>query len=37
MKREDFLDLLRRSNPRTRRTVVRVIEGKAEQDDATFV
>jgi hypothetical protein len=35
--RGDFLDLLRRSNPRSRRTVVRVIEGKADQDGAAFV
>jgi hypothetical protein len=35
--RGDFLNLLRRSNPRTRKTVMRVIEGKADQDGAAFV
>jgi len=37
MSREDFLDELGRSNPRTRRTTVRRIEGRASQDGAPFV
>lgn len=35
--REEFLKLLERSNPRTRKTVMRVIEGKVSQDDAAFI
>ena len=37
MTREDLLDLLARSNPRTRKTVLRVIEGRVSQDDVAFV
>lgn len=37
MSREDFLDELGRSNPRTRRTTVRHIEGRASQDGALYV
>jgi len=37
MSREDFLDELGRSNPRTRRTTVRRIEGRASQDGAPYV
>ena len=37
MTREDLLDLLARSNPRTRRTVVRVLEGRVSQDDVAFI
>ena len=35
--REEILDLLRRCNPRTRKTVLRVIEGKVSQDNAAFI
>jgi len=35
--RQDLLDLLARSNPRTRRTVVRVLEGRVSQDDVAFI
>jgi hypothetical protein len=35
--RAELLDLLARSNPRTRRTVLRVIEGKVGQDDIAFL
>ena len=34
--RAELLDLLARSNPRTRRTVLRVIEGRVSQDDVAF-
>lgn len=37
MSREDLLNLLAKSNPRTRRTVMRVVEGKVAQDDIAFV
>jgi hypothetical protein len=35
--REDFLGSLSKSNPRTRKTVMRVVEGKASQDNAAFI
>ena len=35
--REELLDLLRRCSPRTRRTVMRVVEGKVSQDNAAFI
>lgn len=35
--REDLLKLLARSNPRTRRTVLRVIEGRVSDDDIAFI
>jgi len=35
--RAELLDLLARSNPRTRRTVLRVIEGRVSQDDVAFI
>jgi hypothetical protein len=37
MSREDLLKLLAKCNPRTRRTVMRVIEGKVSQDHAAFI
>ena len=37
MSRQDFLDLLAKCNPRTRKTVLRVIEGKVDADGAAFV
>ena len=37
MTREEFLDLLARSNPRTRKTTTRIVEGKASEDGAAFV
>ena len=37
MTREELLALLARSNPRTRRTVMRVVEGKVDQDNAAFI
>ena len=35
--REELLDLLRRCSPRTRRTVMRVVEGKVSRDNAAFI
>jgi hypothetical protein len=35
--REELLDLLSKCNPRTRRTVMRVVEGKVSQDNAAFI
>lgn len=35
--REDLLELLKKCNPRTRRTTKRVVEGKVSQDGAAFV
>jgi DNA-directed RNA polymerase subunit RPC12/RpoP len=37
MSREDLLKLLAKCNPRTRKTVIRVLEGKVSQDDAAFI
>ena len=37
MNRQEFLDLLAQCNPRTRRTTLRLIEGKAQEDNAAFV
>jgi hypothetical protein len=37
MTREEFLDLLARSNPRTRKTTTRIIEGRASEDNTAFV
>jgi len=37
MSREDLLKLLAKCNPRTRKTVIRVVEGRMSQDDAAFV
>jgi len=37
MRRQDYLDTLARGNPRTRKTVARIIEGKADQDGAAFL
>lgn len=35
--RDELLELLKRCNPRTRKTVMRVIEGKASRDNAAFI
>jgi len=35
--RRDFLNLLAASNPRTRKTTTRIIEGKVSEDDVAFV
>lgn len=35
--RDELLELLKRCNPRTRKTVMRVIEGKVAQDKAAFI
>jgi len=35
--REEILELLKQSSPRTRRTVLRVLEGSAEVDNLAFV
>lgn len=35
--RDDLLELLKRCNPHTRKTVMRVIEGKVGQDKAAFI
>jgi hypothetical protein len=35
--RRDYINLMRGSRPRTRKTVTRVIEGKVDQDGATFI
>ena len=37
MSREDLLKLLAKCNPRTRKTVIRVVEGRVSQDDAAFI
>jgi hypothetical protein len=37
LSRDDLLKLLAKCSPRTRKTVMRVIEGKVSQDDAPFV
>jgi len=35
--RDELLELLAKCNPRTRKTVMRVVEGKASQDNAAFI
>lgn len=35
--RQDFLDLLARSNPRTGQTTIRLIEGNVSEDNVAFV
>ena len=35
--RDELLELLAKCNPRTRKTVMRVLEGKASQDNAAFI
>jgi len=35
--REELLELLKRSSPRTRRTVLRALEGSADVDNVAFV
>jgi hypothetical protein len=37
MSREDLLKLLAKCSPRTRKTVIRVVDGRMSQDDAAFV
>jgi len=37
MSREDILKLLAKCNPRTRKTVIRRVEGKVSKDDAPFI
>ena len=34
---DKLLELLAKCNPRTRKTVMRVVEGKASQDNAAFI
>lgn len=35
--RDQLLELLKRCSPRTRKTVMRVVEGKVSQDNAAFI
>ncbi|MGA2916583.1 MAG: hypothetical protein ABSE89_11215 [Sedimentisphaerales bacterium] len=37
MSRKEILELLAKCNPRTRKTIIRAIEGKVSQDNAVFV